>query len=383
MEKEVQRVVEEIKDMCKVFDRSIALLDRINKKSSTMQKEAEILYRMVKFIEMPIEGPKKCVIFFEDFDVLSIFLESRKYTDLEIYKIISFLVTKNVAAGIDRTEEIIDCRKVIKFNFVGFTQNEIIDYMNDEKISYMVNNYDNLTAKEKSFFDQIMSNLSELKLGVLDETQKANMILNKYFTDMKDEYTLEDIEIVAQKLSELKVSKLIVESVRRVMEKRYKKRKNKEALSTPIKYTSFKMPEKKYLTDAEYKILLKKIKEVYDIYNVKLKKELTEEEMMEVVSAMVKIGYDESQVNRFVKLARESFEIAEIEIKKFIENYDRYLYYLGEEEIKVLLDYLEQMMITSDEEYSIWKEAFLEELDKINEKIKYKQGYEYQKVKKI
>lgn len=382
MGKEIQKIVEEMKNIKKPLEDSLVLLKYIDHESETIEWELEIISRILKFIELPVKDYNKNAIFFEDFDVLSVFTDTGKYNDLEVYKIVKFLITKNVSMGLDRAEGIIDCRKVVNFPFENVSKKEILRFMCEDKISYMKSNYDDLTDKEKSFYNQLIANIEKLKLDELDEVQEANIVLNEYFTEKEDEYTLEDIAIAVKKLRKLKVSDKSIEAVRRVMEKRYNKRKKKENLNKTSKL-SYTKSEKKYLTDAEYKILLKKIKEVYDAYNIKLKRELTKEEMMEVVSAMVEIGYEESQVNMFVKLARESFETDEIGIKAFIENYDRYLYYLGEEVVNDLLDYLEQMMITNDEDYSFWKISFLEELEKVNQNIKYKQGYEYQSIKKI
>ncbi len=386
MEKVIQKLNADL-DEIYVALAEMSLINYMKKQDDKLVEQIPAIIRMKEFINLKEEEINSNIILFENFDILSVILECKKYkyNDSEIYKIIKYLVAKNFMAGIEKGDKIINLRKVADFSFEGLTKYEVKEMLTEDRLRYILGSSLPLTEKEQKFYDQIVAHRDELMMNNTDVIGLCNIILKEIIIDKEDMYSLEDINIVVDTLQKMFVTKDICESIRRVMEKKYQKRKIEENKKTNLdnpKYIYSSKDEKKYLTDAEYKTLLKKLKSTYDAYNVQLKKEITHEEMMEIVSIMIKLGYNESEVSLFVKLARDSFKAESTEIKTFIENYERYKYYFGKEELQSLLQSLEEMLVSTDEDYVFWKDLFLAELTKIDKKANYHQGYEYQLLKK-
>lgn len=231
-----------------------------------------------------------------------------------------------------------------------------------------------------------LNNINRIKLNV-------NSIYNikKHYFEKQDSYDKCDVDEIISSLKKLGVNDKLCDIVNSLLLKEIKKR-NKSDIKI-----NFKMEEVKkvnLITDKEYKNIKKELRDYFDFYNVKAIRKLTNEEIIHCIDLLIKIGTPIEEINRFIFLTQEDNDKYKNEklldeknpISLFIELYNKLKYYEKvletEDNMKNIEEYIQEMLVCTDEYYDMYKSEIYNELKKILALLPSNYGYEISEMQK-
>ena len=198
--------------------------------------------------------------------------------------------------------------------------------------------------------------------------------------DRKDQFDIDDINEVTLILFGLGVSSNLCNSIYRVLKRRNinlneKEDINDRQVSTPLKVTETK--PSKYLSDKEYRAMVKEIKKYYDLHSWKLiAEEITSEEREYVASLMVRIGVDQEQLANFLKKSEKVSKTYTYDY--FKDHVEEFKFYFGEE-LNQVFEYMKEIeKCTDEEDKEYWIMGINEELTELQYSNKLA-SYEYER----
>ena len=201
-------------------------------------------------------------------------------------------------------------------------------------------------------------------------------IKENYFS-IYDTFDEKNILKVFGAFLELGVSLEVAEMILQELFNKLKKHK-KENTSTPVVINKKVTEEKpsKYLSDKEYKELLKEVKRYYNLYTRELTNEFISSEDRERIAAiMVRLGLEQYQVVDFLKKTETVAKTYTYEY--FKDHVNEFEYYFGED-LSQVHEYMKEIETCTDEEdKEYWIMGINEELAKLNNSHKLG-SYEYE-----
>lgn len=247
-------------------------------------------------------------------------------------------------------------------------------------IEYLLkNDPENLTEEQ----NQLRKIVEEIIAKADKEKGKKFMdhhfiIKNKYI-DKKQDYSEEDVEDIINLLSDVGVNNEMCKLIKRYLIQDIKKRKKIE-----IHFNESNSHKNNFVSDKEYKEIIKELKKYIDIYNMVPIKEMTEEEVYYCAYLLLKIGTKESLVrslfDRCLKRDKDNNYIG-----LYNKNYKKVLYYkdrlMLDESINNINDYLKEIFLAPDTDYQFWKEQIGIELTTLMSKLPNSFEYEIEKAK--
>ena len=317
------------------------------------------------------------------------------------------------------------CKVMNNYAFKTKERAEVIKYIISCNNNVLKNNEteENLTFSEDTIYDLIDISLEKLRTIKFMKSKEFEIISDKEFEELtekekeilrkskniKDDYCqkIELLKVNIQKISELYSKKikslddigdiynLLIElgidtNISVYMKNELLKEFNKNIKENTNIYTVNKNQVKNtkhYITDSEYKKIRKEIRNYFDFYKVKLMKDdITYEEIIKCAKMANKIGINDMDISRFFNIADlNEKQKQDNPISTYVTIYnklyfykDKYQYYELLNELKFCL---EEMMITSDEDYIEWKKMFEDILERIMKKLSYSYEYELSLIK--
>ena len=211
----------------------------------------------------------------------------------------------------------------------------------------------------------------------LDKMNANISKIKENYSSIYDTFDEKNIIKVFGAFLELGVSLEVAEMILQELFNKLKKHK-KENTSEPVvinkKVTEAK--PSKYLSDKEYKELLKEVKRYYNPYTRKLTNEFISSEDRERIAAiMVRLGLEQYQVVDFLKKTETVSKTYTYEY--FKDHVEEFEYYFGED-LSQVHEYMKEIeSCTDDEDKEYWIMGINEELAKLENS--YKLGsYEYE-----
>lgn len=304
----------------------------------------------------------------------------------ECTTIIFLLVQNNIQEHILEEDTLfIDINAIKNYPFKTMSKEEACSLIMDRKVRNLIENAEKDPAlKEK--IDEIFS-FTEKYAPDISQFKESNAIAFASYFEKQNTYDEQDIKNLLLSLKNMGVSKKMLKFIEITLEKNYQKRtKGEEKNKISFEKIEYK---KKYLTDEEYRKIRKELGKYYNIYQNKILKELTNEEMIYCLSLLYQLGVEDSEINNF--LLKYHF-INPIQrpinsIQDFLLQFEKINYYQDNEKIKTiknnLLEYMSDIFIVDDEEYLWIKEEIKNEMDKVYYLLKENYQYEKNKAKKL
>lgn len=264
--------------------------------------------------------------------------------------------------------------------------------LNDGKVAKEIRN-----IKTFDVFEIIPSDIIEGNMQ-LEQLNYVRLFVNnltaideKYFKKI-DSYTKEDIDDIIKILKDIEVVPKLCGIVRTVLTKDLVAREKKEV---KINIKPQTVNKNGVLTDQEYRTIRKELRKYFDFHNVKVIRELSEEEIIHCIELLIKIDTPICDINRFIYFTKMDDElykeknISLLEDKNpialYVELYNKLKYYekqLGSEKLIYIKECLEEMFICNDEEYEFYKQELEDELRKILVLIPQTYNYEITEIEK-
>ena len=312
---------------------------------------------------------------FADYDILCEYLDRFNLNYIDVYNILLFFMIKNVHSGILSTESLLVDLKQIDSS--GYSK-EVIDFVKDliveDGLQKFMNKISYISDKEIKARELISSFVIDL-----EPYYSLTKIINDSLISKMDSYDETDVKVIEKYLIDSKVSDKSRICFMKVINKNLSKRKSSSMVTSGF----YQVPSNKdAISSHEYKKTEKEIRKIYNSKKKDLKSELTYEEMLELASKMVKIGYADQDIMDFFKIAMERQERV-VDIAYFIEYYDKYKYYIDPERMEMIETYLGEMIICNDDDYNFWKEEVLSLLVSCSTQFNKKYNYELELVKSV
>jgi len=318
--------------------------------------------------------------------LLSILLDEN-YKDNEIFEIIKEVANINDTTDIiDSIVYTIDKDRLENFKFQTVTGEEKEFYLSIGTRT-LLERIEELDEKGQNFAQEILENLESLLINNHDQNRIATEKISEVLIYKENTYDESDIDELIEALRMIEASDKLCLIMRRCLERNLEKRRKKEqekfSKDKTENVSKKVIQEKHYINDSEYRKLKKQVLEFYDLHTGELKKDLSYEETLNIASIMIKLDYDKQEVYAFLMRALKEQETEANPIASFIHDYNKYIYYLGEESLLDILEYLKEMMIVNDEDYAYWKSGVEEAISELNKQIPHKVDYEYELAKKM
>lgn len=386
---EIQRLCEaemrNLDEKSSVFEETFSDFQKIDlnvntKKNYTLLKSYSIILQKI------IESCSSKHYFLDNLDNISEILISLPFNTRERFHIILYFIQKNIDTGcLEREIITFNLKQLMNHSFHTISKQELRELNERNELMNLVNsNPKDLTRLQRKQQKEITKFARENSSFISVLIPPTRTIKECYF-DKKDCYTEDDIAKVIDALITLEVDTTLCESFKAVLTKDLQKRKAKEkvVVSTP---TTKKTSSKNYLTDKEYKNILKETKKYFDLYHMQAVRPLNEEEIYYCANLYIRLGIPKDEVcNFFRTIAREQKPESQNPITEFTNLYDKLTYYADrchiQENLKTILDYFKELVIATDENYEFWKQNIQEELYKIYPMLPEDYSYEYDRAK--
>ena len=279
--------------------------------------------------------------------------------------------------------------------------NRSIDFYNmyfDNRNRFLLfDDFKSFLIGDANFID--VKNLEDvIDYGVFDDYESKNIaILStkiiEIFSKKDNEIRMSDVQELikiliicglsisqAERVASIIRDKMVNDISRRLenifkMEETSDKNSTEEKTQTPTPNKKEEKPSK-YLSDKEYRAIVKEIKKYYDLHSWKLiAEEITSEEREHVASLMVRIGVDQEQLADFLKKSEKVSKTYTYDY--FKDHVEEFKFYFGEE-LNQVFEYMKEIEnYTDEEDKEYWIMGINEELEKLKYKNKL-DSYEYE-----
>ncbi len=349
-------------------------------------KEIVTIENLIAILSSPKEEWKNNTELFNDFDVLSLFLEKSDLNNRECSEVIFHLIQRNLATEVfDGESCIVDVRAIYAHHFETMSNREAASLISTAWVRKMSNQdreeLDSLTRKK---LDEIIQFAHDYSVDISDVLE-WNKCIEIFYFNKKNHFNLDDVDEVIDALGKLKVTESILKKVRIFLEKESFKGKKQE-IKNPITFAKMHSSSK-LLSDKEYKKLRHEIGRYYDLYHNQPLQEFDFEKMIYCLSLLLKLGASKKEIENY--LYRISSLIPEIKhpFSYFNFYYDKILSYQDDFEIGKLtsevLEYLSDIYLVDDEEYAFVKEEVSHLVEKIRFRLAGRYDYEISCAKKL
>lgn len=327
-----------------------------------------------------------------DFIKFSEILEELHMTPKERAQIIIEAFKKNTRSGILSVDDfstsfVIDANKIVTVKFKTISDDQIFKMFKSGTIlDFIYQDEENITPEVRAQIDELIDRKDEYCLDTIkiyDDTLRLfELLIEKDGKQTDAEIALVGRIMLSNRLSQNNVDD-VIKYLTNKRNKQLEKQVKKEASEFVIVKPKVEEVKKSNLvTEKEYRLIKKEIRQYYDLYHMELVSEIDYETMIRLTSLMLRIGVNKDEIKRFISKVKDTFVVSDNAITNFVHEYDRLNYYFEDYDLKNILEYLEEIFICSDEDYLFWKDEIEKELDKLLIRIAYKYDYELEVAKK-
>lgn len=327
-----------------------------------------------------------------DFIKFSEILEELPMTSKERAQIIIEAFKKNTRSGILSVDDfstsfVIDANKIVTVKFKTISDDQIFKMFKSGTIlDFIYQDEENITPEVRAQIDELIDRKDEYCLDTIkiyDDTLRLfELLIEKDGKQTDAEIALVGRIMLSNRLSQNNVDD-VIKYLTNKRNKQLEKQAKKEASEfVVVKPKVEEVKKSNLVTEKEYRLIKKEIRQYYDLYHMELVSEIDYETMIRLTSLMLRIGVNKDEIKRFISKVKDTFVVSDNAITNFVHEYDRLNYYFEDYDLKNILEYLEEIFICSDEDYLFWKDEIEKELDKLLSRIAYKYDYELEVAKK-
>lgn len=345
---------------------------------------------MSRMLKVPKESWDMHGELFIQFDILSELVIAAKLKSKEIFTVVFHLLAKNIGANVlDSSVRFFDIKKIEKYDFSSYK------YLNKEVILGMVrtDEYGRLAAtpreelskeereKLEEFEKFTMENPEDLT-GIIDK----HKLLKEHYFDKIDSFDMEDIEIIISILGDFKLIEEHINVIRELLVQKVDKRSE---IDTPVIVSKEQIREvKPRLSEKEYNLLARELRRFFDLTNMIVVQPLSFELQIYCVSLMIRMEIPEVIIRKALKVMSKSNSSLECNpITEFSNFYEKLQYYKNvpslREAVQTMMECLQEMFITSDDDYLFYKEMLEAELAKAKNEVPNTFDYEIEEANKL
>ncbi len=222
----------------------------------------------------------------------------------------------------------------------------------------------------------IKSDEKDYKLDLNNISANISKIKENY-SNIPDTFDEINILNVYRAFLELGVSLEVAEMIEQELWNQLEKRRKESTTETIVVPKKVAEPKpSKYISDKEYKNLLKEVKKYYNPYTRELTNEfISSEERERIAAIMVRLGLEQYQVIDFLKKTETASKTYTYEY--FKDHVEEFEYYFGEN-LSQVHEYMKEIeTCTDDEDKEYWIMGINEELAKLENSYKL-DSYEYE-----
>ncbi len=352
--------------------------------NENIEKKYMIIEDLLKIMNF---NPETKSIYFVEFNYLWNFLDKFNFSNKERMIVVNYLLEKDVEI-LDRRPLIIDQNHLEQLNLSPKIQKQFLNYIcsSNFNIEILFLPEEQLTSSEK-LFKSILEDYIEMDC-VVDPKVTALEVVKRHFLD-KGELNEKDVKITTKAFEILNIPKEYCEYFKAVKLNEIEKQKRKK-INNSLNNKSNTRPHvvtnkvNNQLSKKEYNHIFREIMSLYDIQEQKVIKPLKLEEIIYLISLMYKINISKNEIMKCIKVInKEALNAYKNPLSKFIDYYNKMLFYSDNEEIKkslnAIVEYMQELYIPQDQEsYGFWKNAIADEMENITPVLnKY---YEYELV---
>lgn len=313
--------------------------------ANEIQIEIENLIRIIKTPEEELAIRKEI---FDDYAILSDYIQMANLNIQDIYAIIAFFIKRNIRSCITEDAITIDMNVLKNLKFETMDINYLLKRIMDGEINDLINSDgDELTELEQKQVEELNRRLPEFTRS-LKSVRKYTMDFEKYILDKMPNILLDDILEAKIALRGLHCSEYIIDKIviylLNTYEKNLKNQKNpidvdltdvyinilfpittdengeylkdemyyknnyhknlirnhNKSLTVKKKPQEVKVATKKYLTEDDVRALNKCIRKFFNLHDVKIIAIPNYEELINVIDSMEKLELEPLEIRRFL-----------------------------------------------------------------------------------
>ncbi len=327
---------------------------------------------------------------FVQFEELSIMMGKAGLKMRDKLEIVIHLLRKNLATEI-ATEDCIgfDERLVSRHEFKYLTKDEVYDILYDKRYGKYIKGYmsidDKLTEEEERKVQELKEVLDSYPVDIKDVAAK-HTLLKQHLFDKWPLISNEDIAIVVSILSSFGLHEDISEALRFNLRKQVMKREREEQQAS-ISKPKYVYKYQEGLSDREYKRLNRALRPYFDLNSMVASQPLTLEEQITCTKILMDMLLDDATIIAILNQINRLGPKDNHPIRRYLELYDKLIYYSGEDEIDELIAELEQafkqLFIADNEDYEIIKCVIDDDLNKVLTLIPATYDYEKDKAREV
>lgn len=322
--------------------------------ANEIQTEIGNIIRIIKTPEEELEIRKEI---FDDYPILSDYIEIANLNSRDIYQIITFFINRNIKSKISEDAITIEMNVLKNMQFQTFTMNDLLKkIMAGEINDFMNSDEDKLNEVEQKQYEEFNRRLPEFTRG-LSDTCKHTLNFQKYILDKMPNILLDDIMEAKIALRGLRCSEYIINKMVVYLLKVYEKNLHNHNKAIDIDLTDVyinvlfpltkdkdgniikdemyskntyhknlirnhnnemeikkrpqevKKEEKKYLSEDDVRALNKFIRKFYSLYNVEIISIPNYDELLELIADMEKLEVNPLEIKRYLGMLLSSPEL--------------------------------------------------------------------------
>lgn len=344
-------------------------------KGKTTDRELEINF-ILKRITMSDEEYLKHMEIFYHFKDLSNYMEEANLSCRDTFNLVMYVLKRNLMC-INRAKKAkaINDTELRKHTFENISASEINSLISSGEINRIINGCDEeLNDREREIRDSILACSEEYSTDI-DDLMKEHLAIEDHYFNKKDTYTEEDMDIIISNLQTLTFSNEVCEMVKHVLAKQLSSRIQPK--EEPITITNQRLYPIKKEPEIEYKEqkdVYNHIREYYNIPKKEIVKDVNYDEMLYIVSLMLKINIDLKTIRSYIRQVTAKLENTDDPGIKYQTFKAKLSYYITEED----LSYLDELYSAFKEDESLWMEEFMNYLDEIMRFVSETDTYTYE-----
>ncbi len=328
---------------------------------------------------------------FIDFWVLTFFLEQSDLNSKECASVLFFVLEKNLQAKSPDSDNFLfddiqanrlDPKNITSDMFYNYFLSGLDDFWEDNAVFNLMS----IDEVKRGCPELVDPTLISSFDGFIKVFCDSCIEIKRHYFDKWDSFDLEDIEKVIFAFEEICDSTKVLGGVKNILKKELSKREKK--VKTMSVCLAGEQRKSQLLNDKEYKKLRKELESYYRIYQNEFVRDINYSDMIYCLSLMYQLGIDEANIDQFLlKYRLNCTSSIKDPIKWFIFFYEKLLYHQKDVRVMTsfqqLLEYMSDIFVVGDEEYSYVKEEMQKEQNKIEHLLIDNYDYEKNYVKKL
>ncbi len=337
--------------MKKISDK-VSILFVLGREADDTDKIKDVVNETNNLIRI-INKQKKDIVkaqeIFDDFNILSLYIERAKFNNRESYQVIEFFINLNIESEIQENAVAVKMEKLQKLKFETIDTQELMKMIREGKIQELYSKDDEeLSEEEVDLLNEIEDRITEFTQDMRDLC-KNNCKFKECIMDKMPNITLEDIVDGLNALKNLDCTDEVIDKIKMFLLSTYEKnlhqsseriedlelndtyidmlvpvnkdkdgdiikdekysqnirlkrmiRSHNEALDVTPNTAQETVEAKKYLTEKEVRELKKYLGIFYDTYHSKIRRIPNPDELFKTVDCMEKLEEDDMSIRRYL-----------------------------------------------------------------------------------